>query len=248
MEKDLKFFWSGLVDKNQDMLDGKFGYLVNFHRSPFAPEDAVVETNSYRTPKRESLRKIPEKTVRTMLTDNQLLNDHGLLVVGDEQSGQWLLPEALTYEDQELGNFIFGRPVPVKRSLDDAFSGTNFGSSTTAKWKAAFEARVKELREAAGEEDVSLNEASIAYARIAADLLVGAERPSIFLVGNGNLRFVWFAHSGAQVGWQFLPNGRIQFVMLGGEVTPEDKFYGEAALEVVLRQLRQSNFADAVFV
>jgi hypothetical protein len=162
------------------------------------------------------------KKFNTLLTEKELESDHGLRVVGNTHAEQWLISAAFEEEENSLYPKV-------------------------ADWSDDFEDRLIELREAADEEAIEINERSVDFARATVDKLRGLMRPSIFLVGEGNIRFVWSDSSGAQVGWQFLTGNRVQFVMLGGDDAPDDRTYGEASLEAVLRQLRVAGFGKMPF-
>ena len=164
-----------------------------------------------------------KRSFSTMLNESQLRQDHGLQIAGHIDAEQWLMPASF---DDEVSPYL-------------QVGGIG--------WASAFEDRIAALREAAVEEAITICEPSVVHARAAINRLHGAVRPSIFLLDGGNIRFVWHGEAGGQVGWQFLENGRIQFVMIGGSDAAYDKSYGEAGLNSSLRQLRAMGFSKAVF-
>lgn len=123
-------------------------------------------------------RPILKRSFSTMLNDGQLLQDHGLQVAGHFDAEQWLVPASL----EEASPYV--QPV-------------------AARWTGAFDERITALREAAVEERITICDQSLVFARAAIDRLHRAVRPSIFLLDNGNIRFVWHGEAGAQVGCNF---------------------------------------------
>jgi hypothetical protein len=109
-----------------------------------------------------------------------------------------------------------------------------------------FETRLSELRQSAKEENIPLSDKSAEAARATVVDVGCFHRPSIFLLDNGNIRFVWHSEAGDSVGWQFLPDGQIQFVMLNKESPPQIES-GKNDFDEALLFLRQSSFATTVF-
>lgn len=156
----------------------------------------------------------------TLLTESQLSEQHGLRVVGRSSGERWLVPEALQ----------------AAQSPQDS-----------AQLILYFDARVDRLSQSAKEEGFHLSEKSLADARDALQKLPDLLKPSIFLVNNGNLRFVWFGDKGEQVGWQFLEAGRIQFVLLDGMEESENRTIGESDLSGAMRHVRAAGLKKIVF-
>lgn len=95
-------------------------------------------------------------------------------------------------------------------------------------------ARLRELRELATEEGMSFSESSVAQAtrwlRIASPPVL----PSVFLLNNGNIRFLW-KRNDTQLGIQFLECGTVQFVFLGEDDRIERIFGSLRATELLKR-------------
>lgn len=70
-------------------------------------------------------------------------------------------------------------------------------------WLSDFDQRIAELREVAAEEATPFSESSAEAARRFCAHYGRSIRPSVFLVGNGNIRLVWENDDGEQVGLQF---------------------------------------------
>ena len=81
-------------------------------------------------------------------------------------------------------------------------------------WLGDFERRLEELREAAVEEAVPFSEESAATARAFCEHHGRSIRPSVFLVGNGNVRLVWENDEDEQIGLQFRADrARVQCIL-----------------------------------
>jgi hypothetical protein len=211
---------------SSELLEGEFDVPVsNVSSSPFVKinylERAPTRHFSNEWLGRTKLQTL-YRSYSTLLTESELNENHGLKVVGSSHAEQWLVPTSLKEDNPYIQEAV-------------------------AEWVSAFELRIVALREAADEEAITICEQSVAHARVAADRLHRAFRPSIFLLDGGNIRFVWHGDAGAQVGWQFLESGRIQFVMIDGDGATGDRSYGEAGLDSALRQLHASGFANVVF-
>lgn len=81
-------------------------------------------------------------------------------------------------------------------------------------WLTQVEARLEELKEIASDEGLPHSAESAAAAKAFARGLRRAKRPSVFLVGNGNIRLLWLTAGGEQVGLQFRGKDEVQFVLL----------------------------------
>lgn len=73
--------------------------------------------------------------------------------------------------------------------------------------------RVNELRRYGESEGLQFSEQSAEHVEHFTTRLTRAMRPSVFLIGNGNLRLLWVNDKNEQIGLQFLPDGKIQFVL-----------------------------------
>lgn len=205
-----KFLGNNVVEKRDSM----FSYYFSNGAVGVDSADTVVPSSVGLS---ESFR-----TFSTLLSDNQLHDDHGLAVVGNSDTEQWLMPRAFSEAE-------------------------GYNSPAVNGWRSTFLSRVEELRRLAAEEGIVINLKSLESADRLAARLRNALEPSIYLLDNGNFRFVWHDETDAQVGFQFLPNGRVQYVMLGGSADPDSKFYGDNRVDELLRLLRASDFRASVF-
>jgi hypothetical protein len=87
--------------------------------------------------------------------------------------------------------------------------------------RAQVEDRLRELHIDALRNADPFSETSLADLRSFLDSLPLTERPSIFLLDDGNLRAVWRNAAKEQVGLQFLGNGVVQFVMFALRQQPK---------------------------
>ncbi|WP_156370210.1 hypothetical protein [Novosphingobium sp. Leaf2] len=80
-------------------------------------------------------------------------------------------------------------------------------------WHAEIVYRIDNLKEIAAEERLPFNEKSAKAAMAFLSRLHGVRRPGAFLT-NGNVRLLWDAPQGQQVGLQFRDEDKIQFIIL----------------------------------
>lgn len=91
-----------------------------------------------------------------------------------------------------------------EKSLDDLLKKERFQS--------AINQRISTLKRMGMEENIPLSEES---GKLLVEFLnkrTVDNKPSIFLLENGNFRALWKNKKGEQIGLQFLPDGNIQFV------------------------------------
>lgn len=108
--------------------------------------------------------------------------------------------------------------------------------STRHDWLASVERRIGDLRDIAAEEDLAFDEESAAAALAFLHRLPPARRPGAFLVG-GNVRLLWDAAAGEQVGLQFRGAGRIQFVIFQSDGDEPGSVMGVRPHDAVLKML-----------
>jgi hypothetical protein len=82
--------------------------------------------------------------------------------------------------------------------------------------------RIEELRQIARDEDLPFSESSAIKATLLLERGLCLKKPSVFLLGNGNLRLVWIKNNDL-MGLQVLPEGLIQYVMMKGPETHSGK-------------------------
>jgi len=86
------------------------------------------------------------------------------------------------------------------------------------RWLPVLMARLNDLEQGAPDEDVVLNQDSMRHAISFARRYSAGEQPSAYLVGNGNVRFL-FGRDWPQIGLQFLPDRTLQYVIFVEECT-----------------------------
>jgi hypothetical protein len=104
------------------------------------------------------------------------------------------------------------------------------------------EERVRELQVDALRNAEPFSESSLADLRSFVSLTALTERPSIFLLDDGNLRAVWRNAAKEQVGLQFLGNGVVQFVIFVQRQRPPimSRTAGIDALANILTRIKDS--------
>ena len=79
-------------------------------------------------------------------------------------------------------------------------------------WAPDLVDRINELRNIASEEDLLFLEESVAGAMSFSKKIYSSTYPSIFLIGNGNIRFLW-KMGDEQIGIQFLDKNKCQYIL-----------------------------------
>ena len=74
-------------------------------------------------------------------------------------------------------------------------------------------------------------------------------KPFIFLLENGNYRALWKGDKGQQIGLQFLPDGKIQFVIFSPRPDSKDlsRSYGVDTPQGIDRMLEDSTLRDLLY-
>lgn len=79
-------------------------------------------------------------------------------------------------------------------------------------WELDLVERINELRDIASEEDLPILEDSVAGALSFSKKINSSTYPSVFLIGNGNIRFLW-NKGDDQIGIQFLDRNNCQYIL-----------------------------------
>ena len=95
--------------------------------------------------------------------------------------------------------------IPVNRNVPLA-------RRYAVSWRDELDKRIEELRSAAEEEGLLWSEDSLSNAIAFVESNGSLSRPGVFVLENGNIRFLWVADDGSQVGLQFLGNEEFQYV------------------------------------
>jgi len=137
------------------------------------------------------------RTLLTRLTDDQL-RDYGLEVV----------PRGST-------NASFGTVVDIRLAGSMMLDWLVEPKTTelASDWLDSLAERIEDLRTIAEAEGAPFSAESAEQALKFVTEFKPSIRPSAFLVGNGNVRLVWVAASGEQVGLQFRGADEIQYVL-----------------------------------
>lgn len=118
-----------------------------------------------------------EKSFKTLLK-NEEIEKHGLVIVNDFESNQWIIDQVRKYNNI---------------------------------WEKDLIERIKNLKEIATEEELPFSEKSLSGALSFSKMIQSSTYPSVFLIGNGNLRFLW-EKGEEQIGLQFLDENNSQYV------------------------------------
>lgn len=105
-------------------------------------------------------------------------------------------------------------------------------------WLPLVEQRLDDLRHIAAEEDLAFDEGSASAACAFMLGLSSVRQPGTFLV-DGNIRLVWDAPHGEQVGLQFRGATKVQFVILQSDGDELGSTMGVKSHEAVLRMLAE---------
>lgn len=163
---------------------------------PFLVHDFVVDEVGDDEEMRWPKALVPPRTLQTYLSDSEL-NDCGLSIFVDGR--------------RELRTLLSDQIESDEWLVKDPSNWVNLvGSRPT--WEKALLSRLKALRQIASEEDLPFSEQSAEAVEKFVQRLLTAMHPSIFLIGNGNIRLLWKNDIGEQVGLQFIDGSRIQFV------------------------------------
>jgi hypothetical protein len=134
-----------------------------------------------------------ERIFRTRMTNQDFA--HRGIIVGDQ--------------NDRANRFLGGARG---RTVYQIYPETTGRVANDPDWLPDVERRVTNLRTEAREENLPFAEASAIAALTFARSLHGYHRPSVFLVGNGNLRLVWSSDTEDRLGLQFREDDKVQFV------------------------------------
>ncbi len=143
-----------------------------------------------------------ERTLRTLLTNREFAQT-GLLVMPRAEHGNILTAWA-EFGDGRLG----GERWLVHGAANEAAPVPGVGQ----EWLPVVERRIDDLRRIAEDEGLSFDATSAAAALVFLRRLRSVRQPGAFLVA-GNVRLLWDAAGGEQVGLQFRGSDRIQYVI-----------------------------------
>ena len=111
--------------------------------------------------------------------------------------------------------------------------------------RVQFEKRIAKIREISVEEDVTLVELSLQCAEQFFSGNIHLKLPSVFLVGNGNIRLVWDKGE-ERIGLQFLGDGRVQYVLLQQEDGQISPIMGTRQASKILRFIEQNGLRPVI--
>ncbi|MEO5598047.1 MAG: hypothetical protein ABIQ66_05450 [Novosphingobium sp.] len=170
------------------------------------------------TPRRDARVDVPTRTVRhfqTNLTDNELAEKQILVL-----SSPTKFMKLFAANDAEWASGI-----PILISSYQGLVRQNPDQETVAprKWIAKFNARLENLRQISVDEELPFSDISYHASQQFVNKVQWAILPSVFLIGNGNIRLLWDNEVGEQVGLQFVGNDKVQYVFFqnsGDQVDP----------------------------
>jgi hypothetical protein len=160
---------------------------------------------------------------------------------------RWYTPQENPFLSQATGTGIETEPVgPVtERIVKKAVELWKKERET----RAQVEDRLRELHIDALRNADAFSESSLADLRYFLDSLPLVERPSIFLLDDGNLRAVWRNAAKEQVGLQFLGAGVVQYVMFALRQQPPmmSRAAGMDALANIRRRIESNDYRRLLF-
>ncbi len=170
-------------------------------------EELVLSADRFSSPTINLSNQAPFRTIETNLTNLQFAK-LGLTVFESTSSssdshrylgfGQRLHSEhPVLFVSADYNDLVRQKDTPVARPPD---------------WLPQFAERLDALDEAAIEDEITVSKKSRKEAIAFAASLRGARMPTVFLVGNGNVRLRWSNERGEKVGLQFRGNGEVQYL------------------------------------
>jgi hypothetical protein len=100
----------------------------------------------------------------------------------------------------------------VSADYNDLVRHKNEPLAQKPNWLPQFAERLEALDEAAIEDEIKVSKKSRKEASALAASLRSTRMPTVFLVGNGNVRLRWSNERGEKVGLQFRGNGEVQYL------------------------------------
>jgi hypothetical protein len=132
-----------------------------------------------------------------------------------EEDIDWTHPEYSTAKAERIeffSRFVNERIATRREAAISHYSLYRLLNESEPSWLADAKRRIDELETLAVDESVDFSKASAVDANRFLKTCANMRKPSIFLLGNGNLRVLWTKNQTEQVGLQFRGNGIIQFV------------------------------------
>jgi hypothetical protein len=170
-------------------------------------EELASPSDIYVSPIKDLNNQAGFRTVQTNLTNLQFAN-LGVTIFEPTNSnsnfhqflglGQRLQPEhPILFVSSDYNNLV--------RPKDEALA-------QKPDWLPHFAERLDALDETAIEDEITVSKKSRKEVSAFAALLRSARMPTVFLVGNGNVRLRWSNERGEKVGLQFRGNGEVQYL------------------------------------
>jgi hypothetical protein len=148
------------------------------------------------------------RTIQTQMT-NQQFADIGLFVIDTNQNQS----KIMQYAGLEKFTFQSDYPQLVQLSNFDALvRSAPVHPKKLPDWLAQFEVRLHELDKTAIEDGIKISKKSLKDVRAFVAAMHDVRMPTVFLVGNGNVRLRWANNQGEKVGLQFRGNNEVQFL------------------------------------
>lgn len=170
-------------------------------------EELASPSDIYVAPIKDLNNQAEFRTVQTNLTNLQFAN-LGLTIFEPTNSnsnfhqflglGQRLQPEHLVlFVSSDYNNLVRPKDEVLAQKLD---------------WLPQFAERLDALDEAAIEDEITVSKKSHKDVNAFVASLHSVRMPTVFLVGNGNVRLRWTNKDGEKVGLQFRGNGEVQYL------------------------------------
>jgi hypothetical protein len=170
-------------------------------------EQSALSADTFSSLIRNPNNKAGFRTVQTNLTNMQFTN-----------LGLTILEPANSNSDfhQYLGlgqNVQSEHPVLFASSdYNDLVRQKDASVTKTPDWLPQFAERLDALAEAAIEDEITVSKKSRKDVNAFVASLHSVRMPTVFLVGNGNVRLRWSNKKGEKVGLQFRGNGEVQYL------------------------------------
>lgn len=169
--------------------------------------ELVLRVDTFTSPVKNLSNDASVRIIQTELTNQQFadlgltvfeptnLSSDSLRYIGQNQKLQSEHPILFAFSDYNY--LVRPKDTPVVK---------------TPNWLPQFADRLEALDEAAIEDEITVSRKSRKEVNAFVASLHGVRMPTVFLVGNGNVRLRWSNKAGEKVGLQFRGNGEVQYL------------------------------------
>jgi len=152
-------------------------------------------------------------------SEKYTINSHGKWsdLFPDEETTKTQKSSKNVYDGTVLNTFLKHSDIEKHGLCIISDSNSKFWITDKARefnnsWELDLIERINELRDIASEEDLPFFEDSVVGAMSFSKKIHSSKYPSIFLIGNGNIRFLW-TKDDEQIGIQFLDRNKCQYIL-----------------------------------